>query len=962
MNNKNNEKLAIVITDKKIFGNILTPYIIDFSRAPIYSTIEQITPTKLESTTKDYTDTELYIIQQLNKLSEQSLFHKFSKEKTVKAFTEKTNETVIESVIRPYIDKITLDVLHLIIKNNIPIFHKKNNYNNFYETDIVATDVYPDQTRFHFGITENKDLIYALKLALNGQEISLFKNNIIEITHEPASFLLSNKLYHFKNISIKKFRPFLQRNSILVQHANVKKYMETFVTQCIKDHYVVAHGFNIIKRQSPCKSILSLEYDIYGYNFYLFFEYNKKRYPYGQNNKHVELEYSDDSYTFYTQPRHTAQELQVMFLLNEIGLHAKVNNLLVCDSINNNQTPGALIAWLNEHIEYLDEHEIKVEINTNEKYYLGSVNLQIDFDEKTDWFDINCNVLLNGFNLPIKLLRNNIINNDPIFHLPDGSIFIIPNEWFATWYDIFTFAYENGDSLRFDKRHSSILPKEFFLTDGISTDFTISNTQRQGELLASLRPYQEDGFRWMNTLYENNKGGLLADDMGLGKTIQTIALLSHIYETAPRIETTLNNLSLNNTALAPSLIVVPVSLMHNWINEIKKFAPHLSIYNYSGRNRIRSKNIGNILRNYHIVITSYGLLRNDNEYLSQYAFTYIILDESQYIKNPSSKIYHAVMQLNGSHKLTISGTPIENKLVDMWSQMNFINPGLLGSLSFFRHYFETPITKGNNQDKETKLKKMIAPFILRRTKEMVAKDLPPISYQTLYCTMSDEQKSLYEKEKSSYRNELWGINNKENPKSVSSLIALQALTRLRLIANHPVLVDPNYSGDSGKFNIILEKINSILSEGHKILIFSSFVKDLSIISKSLTSQHIEHCFLTGATKDRKKVIDDFNSDNNKNVFLISLKAGGVGLNLTSADYVFILNPWWNPQAEAQAINRAHRIGQTKNVFVYRFISVDTLEEKIDKLQEKKKGLADNFIFDNNPLNVLTEEEIKELFE
>lgn len=429
----------------------------------------------------------------------------------------------------------------------------------------------------------------------------------------------------------------------------------------------------------------------------------------------------------------------------------------------------------------------------------------------------------------------------------------------------------------------------------------------------------------MHYLHENNFGGILADDMGLGKTLQTITLLLKIYETQglrqskPQAAAQMNLFEpstiegFNTSGLATSLIAMPTSLIHNWLNEFQKFAPSLKVYIYSGTKRLKSKEIGKIIRHYHVVLTSYGVLRNDIAYLMHYKFHYFILDESQYIKNPNSKIYEAISKIDCHKKMAITGTPIENSLTDLWAQMNFVNKGLLGNLNFFKRHFITPISKDNNEDQEEKLQNLIEPFVLRRTKEKVAKELPPINEQILYCDMTAEQRKIYESEKSGIRNEL--LQTLENGgMQKTTFLALQGLTRLRLLANHPKLVNPDFKGESGKFNIIVDNLDSITNKKHKILIFSSFVKDLELIEDILKQRKIKYSKLTGKTSNRQQVVDDFEAKEDYKVFLISLKAGGVGLNLISADYVFLLNPWWNPAAEAQAINRAHRIGQTKKCF------------------------------------------------
>jgi SNF2 family DNA or RNA helicase len=342
------------------------------------------------------------------------------------------------------------------------------------------------------------------------------------------------------------------------------------------------------------------------------------------------------------------------------------------------------------------------------------------------------------------------------------------------------------------------------------------------------------------------------------------------------------------------------------------------------------------------------------------SWEYLILDESQNIKNPSSKGYHAVSSINARHHLALTGTPIENSLIDLWAQMNIVNEGLLKSLNFFKRYYETPISKNEDEAKSEHLQKMINPFLLRRTKEMVAKDLPPIMEQMVFCDMSPEQKDIYEREKSGVRNQiLESMQNRSHGEQ--SIIALQALTRLRQLANHPAMLYNGYRGSTGKFDQMMESLESIISENHHVLVFSSFVKDLELLEAALNQRKIDYAKLIGATTNRQKVIEKFNNNDKIKIFLISLKAGGVGLNLTKADYVFMLNPWWNPKAEAQAINRAHRIGQTRNVFVYRFISAETIEEKIARLQEKKNKLADAFVNTTNPLSRMNADEIRELF-
>jgi SNF2 family DNA or RNA helicase len=348
--------------------------------------------------------------------------------------------------------------------------------------------------------------------------------------------------------------------------------------------------------------------------------------------------------------------------------------------------------------------------------------------------------------------------------------------------------------------------------------------------------------------------------------------------------------------------------------------------------------------------------------MAGFSFHYVILDESQMIKNPSSKLYQAITDLQAEHRMVLTGTPIENSLLDLWSQINFLNPGLLGNLSFFRRSFVQAIEKKKDEEREEKLKELIRPFILRRTKEEVARELPPVTEQLRFCSMTEDQRRIYEEEKSQARNSILE-NLEEMGLERSSLVVLRALTRLRQIANHPQMLEDMDGFESGKFQEVCRNVDNVIMEGHKVLMFSSFVKHLDLFRAYFDENGIRYAYLTGSRNQaqRKEAVHDFQNKDNCPVFLISLKAGGVGLNLTAADYVFILDPWWNPAAEMQALNRAHRIGQDKNVFVYRFISENSIEEKIQRLQERKLELAENMVSSNNPLKGLNEKEIMDLF-
>lgn len=403
-------------------------------------------------------------------------------------------------------------------------------------------------------------------------------------------------------------------------------------------------------------------------------------------------------------------------------------------------------------------------------------------------------------------------------------------------------------------------------------------------------------------------------------------------------------------------------MTHNWQNELKRFAPTLKVYIYAGAKRLKSPDINKVFRFYDVVLTTYGTLRVDIDFLQSCTFHHFILDESQFVKNPDSMSYKAVKKIDAQYKIVLTGTPIENSLSDLWTQLHIVNEGLLGSYSLFRNVYINPINK-NNKEKEEALLRMIQPFILRRTKEEVAPELPSLSDETVYCDMSEEQQTLYTIEKNRLRNSLLEHEMVLQPKRMA-LTALQGLTRLRLLANHPILMDAAYDGDSGKFEQIVMRFETLKAENHKVLVFSSFVKHLRILANYFNGQRWKYAWLTGTTtaENREAEIHKFMMESDVHCFFISLKAGGVGLNLTAADYVFLIDPWWNPASEWQAISRAHRIGQDKKVMVSRFISSETIEEKIRNLQEAKSKLADIFITSNNPMSKLNQKEIMELLE
>ena len=451
-----------------------------------------------------------------------------------------------------------------------------------------------------------------------------------------------------------------------------------------------------------------------------------------------------------------------------------------------------------------------------------------------------------------------------------------------------------------------------------------------------LRDYQKEGARWLKYLYDNGFGGCLADDMGLGKTLQAITLLSGIY---PKTKT-------------PSLIVMPRSLLSNWQNELKKFNPNLNFYLYYGNDRNIEK-----MKKYHIIITTYALVRNDIEKLRKIKFDTIFLDESQNIKNIESKISKAVMLLNGKHKFALSGTPIENSLFELYSLFRFINAGLFSGVADFKRDFAIPIQAEANEEVAHLLKAKITPFLLRRLKRDVLKDLPAKQEQVIYVDMDEAHKKFYN-EKRDYYKKLLDQQIAANGIQKSRFVILQAFNDLRQIASAPELKSEN-AISSTKVENLFGMLEDIILNGHKVLIFANFLGSLDLISAKADELGYEHLMMTGSTGNRQKLVDRFQNDKNIKLFLMTLKVGGVGLNLTEADYVFIFDPWWNKAAENQAIDRTHRMGQKNTVFSYKMITKDTIEEKILELQAQKQDMTDMIISgDEGGLKQLTSADLE----
>lgn len=651
--------------------------------------------------------------------------------------------------------------------------------------------------------------------------------------------------------------------------------------------------------------------------------------------------------TLYSRDLHTENECLKKIAFN--GASAPPDSLK--DKFNFRIRKDDFLAFVNQALK----------LNWLVEAYGSSIEAPNNFDLSVssgiDWFEVATNFTFkSGFSLSLPALLDAIKKGENLIPLGKGRLAMIPEEWLEKYGGLIDLGETKGEALRFTKAHGVFL--DAYLNDDENVTFDLDFRKFQKKLKSfkmqktsdpspifngELREYQKVGLAWLEYLNNFEIGGILADDMGLGKTVQ---ILAHLQKEILKTK--------KGEKPKPNLIVVPKSLVYNWKNEAEKFTPNLRVSTYVGNERFGGREV---FSENDLIITTFHTLRIDQQIFSEIEFNYLILDEAQVIKNPKSQISKACKQVPSMHKLALTGTPIENSISDLFSIMDFTNPGLISSK--LKNQFNKSLNQNNNETKKLlPLSKALSPMILRRTKLEVLKDLPPKSVNTLKCELSEREMKTYNELKNYYQTNLSkkfankGLNN-------SKIDILEALLRLRQAACHPGLLNKNeLSRSSAKLETLLEQIKEVMEGGHKCLVFSQFTSFLKIVEDKLNREKIKYCYLDGKTTKRQQIVNAFQESKELKVFLISLKAGGLGLNLTSADYVFILDPWWNPAAEMQAIDRTHRIGQKNRVMAYKLISKDTVEEKILQLQESKKGLSDAIInSDTSVLKKLTLDEI-----
>ncbi len=834
------------------------------------------------------------------------------------------------------------------------LFFEKKNQNKLSKKNIKPITIKEDVPELFFTLTKNDDF-YTLKakLKIKDKNISIDSKSL---KIYPYFCKIKENIYLFKDIQHYIFLDRFQNKGEInfFEKDYPKLYKE--IIQPISEYFEVKT--TVYKKSKEKITENELKKQIYLTDFEGEFILFKLAVQY--KNQLVLLHSKEQLFNDKTQeitPRNTVFENE--FLEEFSNLHPDFNEQENPFFL----TPFQLIEdeWLLNTSEILKHKGIEV-FGANDlktfKYNLHKPTISMNVASNIDWFDLMIEIKFGKEIVSLKEVRKAIINKSKYILLKDGSYGILPKKWLKKLANYFKTGEVKKDSIKISNYQFNVIDELFdeleetpqFLLDLQKKKRSLQNLETSikvkvpKNIKATLRPYQIEGLNWLIFLDKNNLGGCLADDMGLGKTLQVITFFSYLKS--------------KKKGKNPHLVIAPTSVVFNWQREIEKFCPSLKVLIYTGPKR---KNDFPNFKKYDVILSTYGSLLNDIEFLKDFEFNYVVLDESQAIKNPKSKRYKAVRLLKAKNRLALTGTPIENNTFDLYAQMNFLNPGLLGAMSHFKKEFSDAIDKAQDEQSSNLLSKIIHPFLLRRTKDQVATELPKKTETILYCEMGTEQRKVYESFKKKFRDYLLG-KIEENGVAKSQMYVLEGLTKLRQICNSPELLNDkeDYGKESIKLDILIDNIRS-KTANHKILVFSQFTSMLKLIKERLEEYHITYEYLDGRTRNREEKVQNFQENKSIRVFLISLKAGGVGLNLTAADYVFLVDPWWNPAVENQAIDRCYRIGQTKKVMAYKMICKNTIEEKITKLQNKKKQVSNSIIQVDKIKKSFNTKEIKDLF-
>ena len=1003
-------RFIVILSKHTHFGLQFIPCLAEFEKDFVY--IKSRFSSEDNSDTLDHLTTlEQQIVSMCNRYSNQELLARFGRPKEqYHDFVARLTPEYIQQHIRPFIEMRMGEVFLLLQTHGIPVYPYNRN-DSLYATDGAYATSVPAEVKFGFYKT-TEHIIYRQQLLIDGQRVDLKGSNPMVMTLDPCRLLVGKRMIYFAEpIDAKLLSPFFSKEELLIPLRMEKEWFEKFLVKVAGRFQIDADGFDVEDVRLIPRMIL-------------YFELNWKRLPvlrplfvYGKTRVRPR-----SKETVFSQLAETREGHKVQRVLRNKELEQRLLEMLVDARLTEAsddqfmlleegegvpvQDLAVYFEWIVEHDKQLTEHNITIDKSYfRDQYYIGRYELSTELSQQHDWFELKILIHFNQFRIPFIYLRNNILEGIREYFLPDGTVFLIPAAWFSRYGDVFVYGTVEGATLRIALHHAGILKgmvsgdEELRAKLQRFTGVPQAEAEVPSSLRATLRDYQKEGYQWMMHLRSLGLNGCLADDMGLGKTVQAIAMLCAVYDqsqqepmapagtsaggpgvqlslfgteepiTAPAppekdSTTTPENISatVSDQRPGPTLIVAPVTLIYNWRSELKRFAPHLKTTLYTGKQR-ESLIAG--FASTHVVLTTYGMIRTDHEILRQIQFHYIILDESQLVKNPGSITYKSLLMLQSQHRLALTGTPVENSLSDLYAQMHFLNRNIFGSPRFFRKEFLRPLMADEDDgaflSAKEKLMNIISPLVIRRTKEQVAQELPPKTEKVVFCRMTPGQESLYEEEKSRIRNHILEHIG-EHTLERSSTVIINGLNRLRQLACHPAMVFPDQTeAGSGKLDQVARQLRTLSDEGHKTLVISSYRKHLDHVAGWLDKELIPYVSLTGATRNTEEVIERFKDDRSVKVMLMTLKKGGYGLNLTEADYVLILDPWWNPASQQQGTDRVHRIGQDKPVFVYKYITLGSVEEKIMQLQREKKRIADTVVGVNNPLvSLLTRERLTAL--
>lgn len=923
--------------------------------------LQTASPITIGSYSIELTPLLVQLFDLIESLSEKALEAKFNPPKgKPKPLDELLQNPDIKPLADRYVHRQVDVFLRKMVENRLPLTFMA-------AKKVLMKDVlvhYPDSEIIpHLIFRKTKDkIIYRLNFTTGEERWLVRWKQPIVLTNHPGWVLVGDVLYLLPGLNGNMLKPFMQRDEQPVPNHMVKEYFQKFILKAAERAEIEAEGFEVTSTRKIEGCTLSLTKHLFKDEWLLAvtFHYLGTHFPQNDPREMRTALHFDEAGEIRVMQVKRQPEAEQAYLDKLANFDLEQIEGSLWQKRNNESTKleadnfYQMIEWLRNNTAALVEagFTLDVPVFEDKKISLLPAEWSQDVQLVNDWFDLRITVRVGEYEFPFARLIHHIRTENRWYELPDGSFFIIPAEWMARFHGLAHLGQLDGDELRLAKSQRPLIADwGLGIADSEAAEPAIFNVPSL--LKATLRPYQLDGASWLANHYRENLGACLADDMGLGKTLQTLAVLLHAKEQLEQNSD--DSLIPHSSSLIPlkSLVVLPSSLVFNWEREVRKFAPGITICKHVGSGRTKDMRI---LGRYDLVLTTYQTARLDMAFLKKIEWEYVVLDESQYIKNPESAVFKAVGELVAKHKISLSGTPIENSLSDLWAQMQFLNPGMLGSFGYFKKHFIKSIEKFEDEVKKAELRRLVQPYLLRRTKEEVAPELPPLTELVFYTEMTEPQRKLYEQEKSAVRNQ---ILNLDPAQPQNRIAVLAALMRLRQIANHPGLIaefgsriadsadsqsairDPKSAIESGKFNDILEYFDTIRRAGHKVLMFSSFEQYLQLFRAEFEKAGHQYAWLTGGVSQaqRKQAVDKFSSNPKVQAFLITTKAGGVGLNLTAADYVFVLDPWWNPFVEDQAIARAHRIGQTEKVVAVKFIAKDTIEEKILKMQEKKAALA-----------------------